>query len=64
MNFMEQFTERLNLNISPQTYNRLKEEASNEGRKVGNMVRVILDHWAGENNSRENDKEKKNEKTA
>jgi hypothetical protein len=46
MNFKEQYTERLNLNISPYTYNRLKEEADIEGRKVGNMARIILDRYA------------------
>lgn len=46
MNFSEQYTERLNLNISPYTYNRIKEAAYNEGRKVGNMARNILDRYA------------------
>ena len=46
MNFKEQFTERINLNISPYTYTKVKEEAESEGRKVGNMARIILDRWA------------------
>ena len=46
MNFSEQYTERLNLNISPCTYKKIKEEAESEGRKVGNMARIILDRYA------------------
>jgi hypothetical protein len=49
MNFSEQFTERLNLNISPHTYNKIREEAENEGRKVGNMARIILDRYVMSN---------------
>ena len=45
MNFSEQYTERLNLNISPLTYKIIKEEAENEGRKIGNMARIILDRY-------------------
>ena len=46
MKFSEQYTERLNLNISPHTYKIIKEEAVGEGRKIGNMARIILDKYA------------------
>jgi hypothetical protein len=53
MNFSEQYTERLNLNISPYTYNKLMEEAESEGRKVGNMARIILDRYVIASKDRE-----------
>jgi hypothetical protein len=58
MNLMEKCTERLNLNVSPATFNRLKKVAYDQGRKTGNLARYILDQWAnnrqdGRNNNRE-----------
>jgi len=54
MNLLDKCTERLNLNVSPDTFNRLKKVASNEGRKTGNLARHILDQWAMNRNEDEN----------
>lgn len=58
MNLLEKCTERLNLNVSPSTFNRLSKVAYDQGRKTGNLARYILDQWAnnrqdGPNNARE-----------
>jgi len=57
---MKQFTKRLNLNLCPATYNWLKQEATNEGRKTGNYVRRLLDEWAKDRQEHETDRRKKN----
>ena len=54
MNLLEKCTERLNLNVSPDTFNRLKKVASDEGRKAGNLARHILDQWAKNGQEGEN----------
>ena len=46
MKFKEQFTKRLNLNVSPETYEIIEQIGINQGRKVGNLVRIVLDQWA------------------
>jgi len=46
MQLMKQFNKRLNLNISPKTYEKIKKVANKEGRKTGNLARQILERWA------------------
>jgi hypothetical protein len=46
MPLMKRFTKRLNLNISPQAYEKIRQVANKEGRKTGNMARQILEKWA------------------
>jgi hypothetical protein len=46
MKFKETFTRRLNLNVQPQTYKIIEETGISQGRKAGNMARIILDEWA------------------
>ena len=59
MKLMDKFSKRLNLNICPKTYDRLRQEASNQGRVTGNMARVILDRWAMDmNGDKQNGREK------
>lgn len=59
MKFKNQFTRRLSLNISPQTYAKIEKEAIKEGRKTGNFARRLLDRWAENNkaNKQENKQE-------
>jgi hypothetical protein len=42
----ERFFKRLNLNVSPRTYEILKKVANKENRKTGAMAREILERWA------------------
>lgn len=46
MKFMEQYTKRLNLNVQQTTYDIIEETGISQGRKAGNMARIILDKWA------------------
>jgi len=46
MSLMRRFNRRLNLNISPQAYEKIRELATKEGRKTGNLARQILEKWA------------------
>ena len=46
MPLMKRFTKRLNLNISPQAYEKIRQVANKQGRKTGNMAREILERWA------------------
>jgi hypothetical protein len=48
MAFMNEYTKRLNINVKPDTYKKLKKMAYEEGRKAGNMARRILEAWANE----------------
>lgn len=36
---------RLNLNLNDDIYKRLKKEASEEGRSVSDVVRVLVNEW-------------------
>ena len=49
MRIMRICTRRLNLNLSPKTYEEIQKIAKKEGRKAGNMARHILDKWANDN---------------
>ena len=60
MNFMKRFSKRLNINICPDTYKRIEQEAISEGRKTGNMTRIILDEWAMNRKILQSDKRGKN----
>jgi hypothetical protein len=42
----ERFSKRLNLNLSPRTFEILRKEADKENRKTGNKARDILEKWA------------------
>ncbi len=55
MQLMKQFTKRLNLNISPKTYEKIKQVATKEGRKTGSMARQILEMWAKNRKEQAND---------
>lgn len=46
MPLMKRFTKRLNLNVSPHAYEKIREVANKEGRKTGNLARLILEKWA------------------
>ena len=46
MQFMKEFTRRLNLYICPETYAKIEKEATKQGRKTGNYARRLLDEWA------------------
>ena len=64
MQLMEQYTERLNLYISPETFMVIEQVAATEGRKTGNYARLILDRWAKRKRDQTNYEGKKNKKTA
>ena len=49
MKIMQICTRRLNLNLSPRTYDVIEELAVEDGRKPGSLARRILDEWAKEN---------------
>ena len=55
MQFMKQFTRRLNLYICPETYAKIEREATKEGRKTGNYARRLLDEWAKSRKEQIND---------
>jgi len=59
MNFTQQYSKRLNVNICPETYGKIKQFATMEGRKVGNMARQILDRWARNSHEKTDDEDKK-----
>ena len=46
MKIMQICTKRLNINLSPRTYNAIEKLAVENGRKPGNLARRILDDWA------------------
>jgi hypothetical protein len=48
MKLMNICTKRLNLSLSPKTYNVIERLAIKDGRKPGSMARRILDEWAKE----------------
>ena len=46
MPLMKRFSKRLNLNISPKTYEVIRKVANRENRKTGSMAREVLEKWA------------------
>ena len=42
----ERFSKRLNINVSPKTYETIRKVANRENRKTGNLARLILEKWA------------------
>ena len=48
MKIMQICTRRLNLNLSPQTYNVIEKFAVKDGRKPGSLARRILEKWVKE----------------
>ena len=46
MNLMDKHTRRLNLYISPKTFDQLQRVAIQEGRKAGSLTRHLLNRWA------------------
>lgn len=60
MNFTQQYTEKLNLNISPETYAKIEQEANKEGRKAGNYARRLLDEWVMNRKEHDNNRREKN----
>ena len=49
MKIMNECIKRLNLNIRQKTYEIIKNAAQKQGRKPGNLARLILEQWT-ENN--------------
>ncbi len=50
MKIMQICTRRLNLNLSPRTYDVIEKFAVADCRKPGSLARKILDEWAKEKN--------------
>ena len=46
MPLMKRFSRRLNLNVSPKTYEKIRKVADQKNRKTGSMAREILEQWA------------------
>jgi hypothetical protein len=49
MSIMEECKKNLNLHIREETYEEIYRAALKEGRKPGNLARLILEKWAKEN---------------
>ena len=60
MKLMEQYTERLNLFLSPETFKAIEQAATIEGRKTGNFARLILNQWAMSRKEKLNGRREKN----
>jgi hypothetical protein len=48
MHLRKQFTKQLNLNVCPETYDKIEKVASELGIKTGSMARQILKQWVKE----------------
>lgn len=48
MKIMQICTKRVNLNLSPRTYDVIERVAVEDGRKPGSLARRILEKWAKE----------------
>jgi hypothetical protein len=59
MKILKVCTKRLNLNISPVTFDAIEEIANEDGRKPGNLARIILDDWVKAKKSKNNLAQKK-----
>ena len=46
MPLMKRFSKRLNINVSPRTYEEIRKVAKLENRKTGSMARELLERWA------------------
>jgi len=55
MPLMKRFSKRLNLNISPKTYEVIRKVANRENRKTGSMAREVLEMWAKNKKVQKND---------
>ena len=49
MTIMQECKKNLNLNIKEETYEEISRTAIKEGRKPGNLARLILEKWAKDN---------------
>ena len=49
MSIMKEYKKNLNLHIREETYEEICRAALKEGRKPGNLARLILEKWAKEN---------------
>jgi len=45
MKIMQICTRKLNLNLSPSTFDAIEKTAIEDGRKPGSLARRILDEW-------------------
>ena len=55
MPLMKRFSKRLNLNVSPKTYEVIRKVANRENRKTGSMAREVLEKWAKNKKVQKND---------
>jgi hypothetical protein len=49
MSIMRECTKNLNLHVKEETYDVIQKAALKEGRKPGNLARMILERWAKKN---------------
>jgi hypothetical protein len=45
MTIMQECQKNLNLNIKEETFEEIKKAAHKQGRKPGNLARLILEKW-------------------
>ena len=54
MSIMHECQKNLNLNIKKATFEEIKKAANKQGRKPGNLARIILEKWVEETRHKKN----------